>query len=133
MEKKRRSSRIPVEEMVNVKVLAGELYNIRKRIAHWKKEEEKLNEVLLKETSIGEKFIVLTMDGVKEARHHESVTPVLMSDMRAAHKKLKADFYEVIHFSITKVRELLGEKWIDALKEDEKKSESIKFYDEKEE
>jgi len=131
--KKRRSSRIPVEEMVNVKALAGELYNVRKRIAHWKKEEEKLNEVLLKETSIEEKFIVLTMDGVKEARHQESVTPMLMSDMKTAHKKLKADFYEVISFSITKVRDLLGERWIERLKVDEKKSEFIKFYDEKEE
>jgi len=121
-----RKSRLPDRETTEDLLLL--LYDLRRQKEALAKREEKLSKEILLRTAEGEVFTIDTEDGLKEARHIVGRTHVMPTDMNMVYKKLKKDFFKVVTLSVSKLRELFGEKIIEQLSEGAKEVHYIKFF-----
>lgn len=108
------------------------IYHLKKQKDAIESELKILSDKFKEQTEPGFTVIVETEDGKKEARHEQSITPILTDDIKKAEKKLGKHFLNCVTLSVTKIRDLLGDSMVSCLKVDEKKTDSLKFYKVKE-
>ena len=110
--------------------IAKELYDTREMSKFLKEKDKELSGKLLTILNPKESVNFITDEGEEYfVRHEVSVNPVLTTDFEVARKfLLKRELMLVLSISVSKVRELFGDKIVKALTVTESTSDCCKFY-----